>query len=246
MTSLFHTLNISKVDMLNRLLDLDVVSNNLANVNTVGYKSNRANFQELLAANGMKDGIQFASTQALMHQGSFQMTGSSLDWAIEGEGLFAVQLPDGRTAYTRDGHFQLDAENNLVSSSGYPLIWQGTLPPDTQNVSVGPNGQVSALTETGWQEVGTVQLSRFANPTALSSFGQNVFLATDVSGAAQANVPGQNGYGIIRAQALEQSNVDMAQEMTHLMTLQRSFQISTRLFQQTDSMINLAINMRKY
>ncbi len=244
--SLFHTLNISKIDMLNRLVDLDVVSNNLANVNTVGYKTNRTNFQELLASNGMKDGTKIASTQILTHQGSFQMTGNYLDWAIEGEGFFAVELPDGTTAYTRDGSFTLDGENNLVNGSGYPVIWEGTLPDDTYSVSVSTSGQVAALTEAGWQEVGTIQLTRFANPTGLSAYGQNVFLETDVSGAAQANTPGLDGYGIIRAQALEQSNVDMAQEMTHLMTLQRSFQISTRLFQQTDSMINLAINMRKY
>ena len=244
--SLYHTLNISKIDMLNRLLDLDVVSNNLANVNTVGYKSNRSNFQELLAQNGMKDGITLASTQMLTHQGSFQMTGNNLDWGIEGEGFFQITLPDGTTGYTRDGHFQLDAENNLVTGSGYPLVWEGTLPADTYDVSVGPNGQVSALTETGWQEVGSIQLARFPNPTALSSYGQNVFLESDVSGPVQLNVPGTNGYGVVRGQVLEQSNVDMSQEMTRLMTLQRSFQISTRLFQQTDSMINLAINMRKY
>lgn len=244
--SLFHTLNISKVDMLNRLLDLDVVSNNLANVNTIGYKANRSNFQELLAENGMKDGINLSSTQMLLQQGSLQNTGNSMDWGIEGEGFFTVTLPDGSTAYTRDGHFQLDAENNLVSGSGYPLVWQGTLPADTYSVSVSPQGQVSALTETGWTEVGTVQLARFANPTALTSYGQNVFLESATSGPVQLSAPGQNGYGIIRAQSLEQSNVDMSREMTHMMTLQRSFQISTRLFQQTDSMINLAINMRKY
>lgn len=244
--SLFHTLNISKIDMLYRLVDLDVVSNNLANVNTIGYKANRANFQELLALNGMKDGVKLSSTQILTHQGSFQMTGNYLDWAIEGEGFFAVELPDGTTAYTRDGSFTLDGENNLVNGNGYPIIWQGTLPEDTYSVSVSTDGRVSALTEAGWQEVGTVQLTRFPNPTGLTAYGQNLFLESDISGTAQAATPGQNGYGIIRAQALERSNVDMGQEMTHLMTLQRSFQISTRLFQQTDSMINLALNMRKY
>ena len=246
MASLYHTLNISRQDMISRLQDLDVVSNNLANINTVGFKATRANFQELLAAAGEKDGALLIATQNLMQQGSLQSTGNYMDWAIEGEGFFGVRLPDGETAYTRDGHFQIDGAGNLVNGSGYPLVWNGTLPAGAVSASVQPNGTVIALVNDQWQPVGTVQLTRFANPTGLASQGQNLWTPSEASGAAQTAAPGQNGYGIIRAQSLEQSNVDLSREMTHLMSLQSNFQISTRLFQQTDNMINLAINMRKY
>ncbi|PKO15761.1 MAG: hypothetical protein CVU39_09565 [Chloroflexi bacterium HGW-Chloroflexi-10] len=246
MTSLFHTLNVSKQDMLSRLLDLDVVSNNLANVNTIGYKATRGNFQELLAAASQKNGAILSSTQALMQQGSLSTTGNFMDWAIQGEGFFAVRLEDGTTAYTRDGHFMLDANNTLVNGSGQPLVWNGTLPTGTTAVSVDSGGGVVALVNDEWQNVGTMQLTRFANPTGLSAFGQNLWLPNESSGAAQAGTPGQNGYGIVRSQTLEQSNVDLSQEMTRLMTLQRAFQMSTKVFQQTDTMINQAINLRKY
>jgi len=118
-SSLFSTLNISRQDMLTRLLDLDVVGDNLANVNTAGFKASRTNFQELLAK-AQKEGIYLPGTQALMGQGSIRSSGNSLDWAIEGEGFFQVRLPDGRTGYTRDGQFNLDGTLRLVNASGYP------------------------------------------------------------------------------------------------------------------------------
>lgn len=246
MASLYHTLNISRQDMLSRLTDLDIVSNNLSNMNTIGFKSSRSNFQELLSTAGTRDGVYIASSQVQMQQGSIKMTGNSLDWAIQGEGFFAVQLPDGQTGYTRDGQFTLDANNELVNGSGYKLIWDGDFPAGTFNASVQTDGTVVALTDNGWQPAGTVALTRFSNPTGLMNRGENIWLPSDSSGEPRAGSPGQNGYGILRAQTLEQSNVDLSQEMTRLMTLQRTFEISTRLFQQTDSMINLAINMRKY
>ena len=146
--SLFHTLNISRQDMLSRLSDLDVTSSNLANINTAGYKANRSNFQELLNQQ-VKEGTQMRATQLLTMQGSLRDLTNPLDWAIQGEGFFSVTLPDGGTGYTRDGQFTLDAERNLVTASGYPLVWDGDIPEGTTSISIDPDGTITALDANG-------------------------------------------------------------------------------------------------
>jgi flagellar basal-body rod protein FlgG len=244
-SSLFSTLNISRQDMLTRLLDLDIVGDNLANVNTAGFKSSRTNFQELLAK-AQKEGIYLPATQALMGQGTLRTSENSMDWAIEGEGFFQVRLPDGRTAYTRDGQFNLDGNRRLVNSSGYPLIWSGQIPADIASVSIQPDGTVTGTLQDGTAAtLGKVQLARFANPSGLFGNGNNVWLATASSGAAQTGAPGSTNFGVTRANSVEQSNVDLAGQMTQLMTDQRTFQMSVKAFQQTDVMIQQAINLRK-
>ncbi len=245
MSSLFHTLNISKQDLLSRVNDLDVTSNNLANVNTAGYKAARSNFQELLNAQ-FKEGSKLGSTQLLTGQGTLKATENPLDWAIQGEGFFQVTLPDGTTGYTRDGQFSVDANNQLVSPSGYPLVWTGTVTAGMININITATGQVTATDATGAVvNVGAIQLARFPNPSGLTNFGDNVWLETDISGAVQTGTPGEAGYGAVLSSHVEQSNVDLSQELTHMVTLQRSFTMSVRAFQQTDSMITQAINMRK-
>ncbi len=243
--SLFHTLNISRQDMLSRLLDLDVTSNNLANVNTAGYKASRSNFQELLQE-ASREGIHLAGTQIMTQQGALRSSTNPLDWAIQGEGMFAVRMPDGRTGYTRDGQFHLDANRNLVTSSGYPLVWQGQIPADLVDLAVRQDGTVEAVLASGARSViGSVQLTRFSNPTGLLANGDNVWLAGESSGEAQTGAPGTTGMGWISSHAVEQSNASMSYELTHLMTLQQNFQMTVRTFQQTDQMIVQAINMRK-
>lgn len=245
MASLFQTLMISSRDMLNRLVDLDVTGNNLANINNAGYKASRANFQELLD-NTSKHGSRLPATQLLVGQGTLRTTDNPLDWAIQGEGFFAVRLPNGATGYTRDGEFHLDANRRLVTASGYPLIWQGQIPAGMVDLQLHQDGTVEVLLENGQRaNAGVVQLSRFANPTGLASNGDNVWLESPASGKAQTGAVGQGAFGKIDCYSLEQANVDLSQEMTHLMTLQRSFQMSTRVLQQTDSMISQAINLRK-
>ena len=244
-SSLFHTLNISRQDILSRLLDLDVTSNNLANMNTTGFKASRTNFQELLDARTL-EGMHIAGTQMMTRSGALRASDNPLDWAIQGEGFFTVRLPNGTNAYTRDGQFVLDANRNLVNSSGYPLVWEGQIPAGMVDISLRPDGVVEALLENGERVVaGRVQLTRFANPTALASHGNNVWLETDSSGAPQVGTAGSANLGWIQTHAVEQSNVDLSYEMTNLMMLQRSFQLSVRTFQQTDSMIAQALTLRK-
>jgi flagellar basal-body rod protein FlgG len=243
-SSLFHILNISRQDMLGSLNDLDVTSNNLANVNTAGFKSSRANFQELLDK-ASQNGSHLSATQVLTSEGSIRETDRTLDWAVQGEGYFAMKLPGGETGYTRDGQFDLDSQRQLVNSSGLLLNWEGQVPEGTEDVSVQPDGTVLGLQGGNWDKIGTVQLTRFPNPSGLHENGQNIWMETEASGKAETKAPGTAGFGWIQAQSVEQSNVDLSNEMTHMMTLQRAFQMSVRTFQQTDQMITQAIHMRK-
>lgn len=243
--SLFNTLTISRQDMLTRLTDLDVTSNNLANINTAGFKANRSNFQEMLNQQ-LKEGARMRATQVMPAQGSLRDSANPLDWAIQGEGFFSVTLPDGTIGYTRDGQFTLDAERNLVTARGYPLVWDGEIPEGATDIRIQSNGTITALDAKGQSaDIGTLQLTRFPNPSGLTSFGDNVWLESDSSGAAQEGAPGEENFGSLNSHKVEQSNVDISQELTHLMTLQRSFSMSLTAFQQTDLMISQAINLRK-
>lgn len=244
-SSLFGALNISRQDILSRMLDLDVTSNNLANVNTAGYKTSRSNFQELLNQQ-VKEGVKLGSTQRLTMQGTLRTSESSLDWAIQGDGYFSVTLPDGTLGYTRDGQFSLDVDRNIVTASGYPLVWDGEIAEGMTNISVSANGIVTATdADNQTVEVGTVELTRFPNPSGLTDNGDNILLESDASGAAQTGAPGDENFGTLGSYKVEQSNVSLAGELTRLMTLQRSLSMSLRVFQQTDTMITQAINLRK-
>ncbi|MCX6079883.1 MAG: flagellar hook basal-body protein [Chloroflexi bacterium] len=244
-SSLFHILNISRQDILSRLNDLDVTSNNLANINTAGYKTSRSNFQELLDKQ-VKEGNKLVGTQLITTQGTIKPSENPLDWAIEGDGFFSVTMPDGKIGYTRDGQFVMDANRQLVTASGYPLVWDGTILEGMTNINVDTEGKVTALQADGTSTaVGTVQLTRFTNPTALSNNGENIWMENASSGIPQTGAAASENYGKITGKMVEQSNVDLSQEMTHMMTLQRSFSMSIKAFQQTDTMISQAINLRK-
>jgi flagellar basal-body rod protein FlgG len=247
-SSLFHTLNISRQDMLTRLADLDVISNNIANVNTSGFQASRSNFQELLdSATSQREGIFTPSTQLNTTQGALKATQNPLDWAIEGEGYFPVRLPNGTVAYTRDGQFSLDSNRTVVTASGYPLVWSGkTIPADAVSITLSRDGTVEALLANNTKTVvGNVQLAKFANPTGLINSGHNTWIASLDSGQAQLGTPGTNNLGTTANNLVEQSNVSLSREMTNLMTDQRAFELTTKAFQQTDTMIDLAINLRK-
>lgn len=243
-SNLFHTLNISRQDMYARLMELDDVSNNLANINTIGYKRSRLNFQELLDR-GYREGNYIASTQVMTGQGAIRNSDNPMDVAISGEGFFAVDLGDGEVGYSRNGQFQLDADKNLVNSGGYPLVWEGQIPAGAEEIHFMQDGSIMARQGETWTIVGRLELYRFNNPTALTRKGENIWLASEASGEAQAGQPGVEGMGQIVPRALEQSNVDLSYEVTRMITLQRAFQMSTRTFQQTDEMISGAIHMRK-
>jgi flagellar basal-body rod protein FlgG len=244
-SSLINAMNISRHDIQARLTDLDVISNNLANINTNGFKSSRTDFQEMLNA-AQQDGVYVAGTPAQMTQGTIRPTSSTLDWAIEGEGFFQVKLPNGQTAYTRDGELKLDANRQLVTASGYPLVWTGQIPQDYTAIAIRQDGSVQVTRADGTvANAGTVALARFANPTGLVSNGTNIWLPTPASGLARTGAPGSAGFGVVHGSSLEASNVNMARDMTALMTDQRNFQFSLQVLQQTDQMIAQAINLRK-
>lgn len=242
--SLFTTLHISKQDMISRLQDLDTTSSNLANVNTIGYKSTRANFQELLQKAQM-GGVSLPSTQLLTDQGSLRETGNALDLSISGEGYFQVQMPGGQTGYSRDGELTLDAALNIVNSSGMKLIWQGQIPAGAEAVKVLQDGTVQTRIGTTWTQAGQISLARFTNPSGLVEKGNNVYQPNLNSGAATLGNPMTANFGTIVSGSLEQSNVDSSREMTRMIAIQRDFQISTRAFTTTDTMIDQAIQMRR-
>jgi flagellar basal-body rod protein FlgG len=226
------------------MLAMDTTSDNLSNVYTHGYKRGRANFQELLDARWL-EGNQISSTDFKFDQAAVTPTGNPLDLAILGDGFFAVKLPGDQTGYTRDGEFFLDGDRKIVNANGFELDWDGDLPEEADDIHVNPDGTVMALEDEEWTEVGTIEVTRFTNPSGLQRYGMNVWLETEVSGEADTGEAGGEGRGQILGEALEGSNVNVGEEMVNMMTLQRSFEMSLKMFQQTDEMLYQAIHMRR-
>jgi len=242
--SLFQVLNISSQDMNSRIEDLGNSSNSIANINTNGYKTSRMNFQELLdGAN--RSGVKTSTTQLMTTQGQFETTDVATDLAINGDGFFAVTLTNGNLAYTRDGQFQLDENKKLVTANGNSVVMQGTIPTTATEIAIDKNGIISAKVEDAWISAGSIQLSRFMNPSGLSNIGSNLYAESLNSGKAQIGAPGTANFGVIAPGTLEGSNVNMADEMTHMIVIQRSFQMASKAFETTSEMINSAIHLRK-
>ncbi|MBA1146963.1 flagellar basal-body rod protein FlgG [Ectothiorhodospiraceae bacterium WFHF3C12] len=236
---------------------MSVVANNLANVNTTGFKKDRADFESLIyqtvrQAGGQTSqqtelptglnlgtGVRVAATEKAHTQGNIVQTGNSLDLAISGRGFFQVLKPDGNVAYTRDGSFQIDDQGQMVTSSGYTLQPNITLPPNAESVTIGADGTVSAKTPGQAQpvQVGTIQLADFVNPAGLQPVGQNLFEETGASGAAQTGTAGLNGLGALQQGALESSNVNIAEELVNMIETQRGFETNTKAIQSTDQML---------
>lgn len=238
---------------------VDTTANNLANVNTSGFKRNHADFHDLLYANvrppGTElvqgqpapsslqygNGVRAASTTKVFTPGALDNTSNPLDLAIEGEGFFQVIAPDGSTRYTRDGAFKLNRDNQIVNSDGFQLQPQISIPADAISVVVGPDGKVavtSASSPDQTSDVGTVELVRFPNPAGLSAEGNNLFRATAASGDATTAEPGQNGVGLLRAGFLERSNVEVVQELVNLILAQRAFEFNSRSVKAADQMLS--------
>jgi flagellar basal-body rod protein FlgG len=246
-------------------LNIDVIANNLANVNTSGFKKSRAEFQDLLyesmrpagaassADTTVPTGIQLghgtrpSAVQKMFNQGDFQNTGNELDWAIEGDGFFQIELPDGDTGYTRAGEFKLDADGRIVNPDGFPLIPEMAVPADTISISVGLDGTVSIiqagdLTPT---EIGSVQLARFVNPSGLRSLGKNLFAPTNASGDEITGIPGESGFGTLAQGFLEMSNVSVVDEMVNMITAQRAYETNSKVITTADDMLQLANNLKR-
>jgi flagellar basal-body rod protein FlgG len=234
-----------------------VVANNLANVNTTGYKESRGVFEDLyyqnirqvggstsqdtLAPSGLNlgTGVQVVATEKLYTQGSLNQTGNSLDVAINGRGFFQVLTPDGTLAYTRDGSFQTNAQGQVVTSSGYVVQPAITIPQGTQTITIGNDGTVSVLVagQTNPTTVGTMQLADFVNEAGLQPLGQNLLVPSAASGTAQTANPGLSGMGTLQQGATESSNVDVVEEMVNMIETQRAYEMDSKAIQTTDQML---------
>lgn len=246
-------------------LNIDVISNNLANVNTSGFKKSRAEFQDLLYENlrpagaassadttiptgvQMGHGARPSAVQKLFSQGDFQNTENELDWAIEGDGFFQIELPNGDTSYSRCGEFKLDADGRIVNADGYLLVPQLTVSTDTVSITVGMDGTVSAIQANDPipREIGTIQLARFVNPAGLRSLGKNLFVPTEGSGDEIVGTAGQDGFGTIAQGFLERSNVSVVDEMVNMITAQRAYETNSKVIQTADDMLQMANNLKR-
>ncbi|MDQ2687100.1 MAG: flagellar basal-body rod protein FlgG [Armatimonadota bacterium] len=245
-------------------LNMDVIANNLANVNTAGFKHSRADFQDLLyqeirpagatVAQGAQSptglevglGVKPGATETMFQQGTFQETGNNLDVAIEGEGFYKVLLPDGSSGYTRDGSFNRDSQGKLVNSDGYAIQPEISIPSDASAVSIGKDGTVSVtLGGKDPQEIGKIGLTRFANPAGLQHLGGNNFAETAASGSPTDGVAGQEGFGTLAQGSLEMSNVQIVQEMVNMITAQRAYEVNSKAIQTADDMLSTANQLRR-
>jgi flagellar basal-body rod protein FlgG len=238
-----------------------VISNNLANVNTVGFKRDRASFEDMLyqsvrqpggqntadtqAPTGLMlgTGVRLVSTEKAHVQGSMVTTKNALDIAIQGDGFFQIQQSDGTTAYTRDGNFKKSATGQLVTANGAPLLPAINIPANAATITVGQDGIVSVeLAGGGTQQIGQIQLARFVNPAGLQSLGQNLMRETPASGPAQPLNPGINGAGSLMQGALEASNVNVVEEMVNMIETQRAYEINSKAISAVDGMLKFLNN----
>jgi flagellar basal-body rod protein FlgG len=243
---------------------MDVISNNLANVSTNGFKGSRAVFEDLIyqtlrqpGANSTQNtelpsgsqvgtGVQQVATERLYTQGNLTQTGNSKDVAINGNGFFQVQMPDGTIAYSRDGSFQTDQQGRLVTSSGFPLQPAITVPQNATNLTIGQDGTVSITqgNSTNTVNIGSIQLATFINPTGLDSIGQNLFQETQSSGAPNVGQPSLNGIGALQQGFVETSNVNVVQELVNMIQTQRAYEINSKAVTTSDQMLQTLSQMQ--
>lgn len=248
-----------------RQMNVDNIANNLANVNTTGFKKSKLEFQDVLYQNirragtatainaqvpaglAIGYGTRPAATVREFSTGDLQQTGNPLDMAISGDGFFQIQRPDGSTAYTRDGAFKISADGRVVTSDGYFLLPEVTVPEDATAVSVGQDGTIE-VTLIGQDEpsvIGQIELARFINPAGLSAIGKNLMVATGATGSVVTNTPGQGGLGTIDQGYLEMSNVSVVDEMVNMIVAQRAYEINSKAIQTADDMASIANNLKR-
>jgi flagellar basal-body rod protein FlgG len=243
---------------------MDVISNNLANVSTNGFKGSRAVFEDLIyqtlrqpGANSTQNtelpsgsqvgtGVQQVATERLYTQGNLTQTGNSKDVAINGNGFFQVQMPDGTIAYSRDGSFQTDQQGRLVTSSGFPVQPGITIPQNATNLTIGADGTVSITqgNSKNTVNIGSLQLATFINPTGLDSIGGNLFQETQSSGAPNVGQPSLNGIGALQQGFVETSNVNVVQELVNMIQTQRAYEINSKAVTTSDQMLQTLSQMQ--
>lgn len=244
--------------------NMDVIANNMANVNTMGFKKSRAEFEDLMyqtvkepgAASGLNaisptgvqigHGVRTASIQKDFEIGSAKQTKNPLDLQIEGSGFFSVQLPDGQIGYTRDGAFKKDPAGRIVDRNGNALQPEIVIPPNASAIDISANGQVSVLIGNGNlpQNIGQIELVNFVNPAGLKALGKNVFVPSGASGLPQQGQPGLNGFGQLAQGQLEMSNVNIVDEMVNMITAQRAYETNSKVIQASDQMLQYMNQLR--
>lgn len=253
----------SATGMESQQMNLDVIANNLANVSTTGFKKHKVEFQDLLyetkrtagaeqgSGNQLPTGIQIghgsqtAATSKVFTQGEMTQTGERMDMAVQGDGFFEVQMPDGTRAYTRDGAFKVDSQGRVVTNDG--LVVQGgfqPIPTGTTSVTISSNGEVSLVGASGNTNF-RIQLCRFANPAGLENLGRNLYRETTASGQAELGNPGEKNYGQIQQGYLEMSNVKVVEEMVNLIKAQRAYEVNAKSVQAADEMMRMSNNLRQ-
>lgn len=260
---MIRSLWISKTGLDAQQTQMDVISNNLANVSTNGFKRSRAVFEDLIYQNIRQPGAQSSqqtqlpsglqlgtgvkpvATERIFSQGNLQQTNNDKDVAIQGQGFFQVLLPDGTTAYTRDGSFQVDSQGQLVTSSGFPVQPAITIPATAQSLTIGRDGTVSITTAgtTAATQIGTLQLATFINPAGLQGKGENLYVETDASGNANTNTPGANGAGLLSQGYVETSNVNVVEELVNMIQTQRAYEINSKAITTSDQMLQKLTQM---
>ncbi len=254
---MLRSLWIAKTGMEGQQTALDAISNNLANVGTNGYKRGGVVFEDLMYQNlraagaassdqtqlptGLQVGlgVRAAASTRNFTQGALQQTGNNLDLAINGSGFFQIQMPDGSTAYTRDGSFQTDANGQLVTNAGYTVQPGITIPAGASNVSIANDGTITATVSTSAtpQKLGQLQLASFINPAGLSSKGGNLYAETAASGTPNAAAPGASGHGTVMQTYVEGSNVNVVQELVSMIATQRAYELNSKAIQTSDQML---------
>ncbi|PWC42571.1 flagellar basal-body rod protein FlgG [Azospirillum sp. TSO22-1] len=260
-----RVLNIASTGMMAQQLNVEVISNNIANINTTAYKRGRAEFQDLMYQSERRQGAQSTDTGTIVPAGveiglgvrptsvsrinttgSFTSTGNELDVAIEGRGYFNVVMPGGETAYTRAGNFKLSPEGQLVTADGYTVGPGITVPPGTREVVINRSGEILAYAEnqTKPSKPGQLAMTVFVNESGLEALGDNLFRTTPASGEPQDGFAGQAGFGAIRQKYLESSNVNVVQEITELISAQRAYEMNAKVIEAGDNMAGTLSNMR--
>jgi flagellar basal-body rod protein FlgG len=251
--------------MAGQQMNVDNIANNLSNVNTTGFKKSKIEFQDVLYQNlrraGSTTGIgtsvpvglsigygtRPAATVREFSTGDLMGTGNPLDLAIEADGFFQIQLPDGTTAYTRDGAFKLSADGEVVTSEGYFLLPEVTIPEDAVGVAIGSDGmiEVQQYGQDTPTEIGQIELARFINPAGLAAIGKNLLVQTSASGDPITDIPGQNGLGMVNQGYLEMSNVEVVEEMVNMIVAQRAYEMNSKAIQTADDMAGIANNLKR-